>query len=516
VIDAAIGTSRPAAGRERSVIGDLGIALALLLLAVAAALLLVRPLITLPLVIPLDYNEGWNAFHAARAMAGAPLYPPPAAFVTNNYPPLSFYLVGALGTWLGDHVIAGRVIALASLVVATVNVGLIARALGTTAATAVFASLLFVGYHSAHTAGYIAMNDPQWLAHALMTTGMLVFVRGWRERRGMLAALALMLAAGLVKQALIPFPLAATLWLLLHARAAVCRWLVLAAMLLAGALVVLYLLHGPSVFHALLNDVRQYSLGRLADRVDRYLTPALVLLGSTVLLAALEFRRPQIKLIVLYVGFSLFIAVISFGGSGVEYNLLFDAIIGMTIATALAIDRVSQRIPATLMPGSMARAAAMFAILPIVLVPAPIRFAESQTFLRQLPALQAEVAADIALLAARPGPVACETLALCYWAGKSFEVDFFNLGQKFAKGVLPVEAIMPPIRDRYFEVVQYAREADDGLPAAGRLPREVRDALLEGYCIERVSVSGGVFLVPTRGPRQEVIAGGQGPLCLPG
>jgi hypothetical protein len=75
---------------------------------VAAALLLVRPLVTLPLVIPLDYNEGWNAFHAARAMAGAPLYPPPTAVITHNYPPLSFYLVGTLGTWLGDHMASRR------------------------------------------------------------------------------------------------------------------------------------------------------------------------------------------------------------------------------------------------------------------------------------------------------------------------------------------------------------------------------------------------------------------------
>jgi hypothetical protein len=29
-----------------------------------------------------------------------------------------------------------------------------------------------------------------------------------------------------------------------------------------------------------------------------------------------------------------------------------------------------------------------------------------------------------------PGPVACENLALCYWAGKGFEIDFFIYGQR--------------------------------------------------------------------------------------
>ena len=39
---------------------------------------------------------------------------------------------------------------------------------------------------------------------------------------------------------------------------------------------------------------------------------------------------------------------------------------------------------------------------------------------------------DIAFLRGRPGPVLCETLALCYWAKKGPEVDVFNVGQQFA------------------------------------------------------------------------------------
>ena len=43
------------------------------------------------------YNEGWNAYHAVAAVTGGVLYPPPETFVFNNYPPLSFYLVGWAG-----------------------------------------------------------------------------------------------------------------------------------------------------------------------------------------------------------------------------------------------------------------------------------------------------------------------------------------------------------------------------------------------------------------------------------
>jgi hypothetical protein len=36
----------------------------------------------------------------------------------------------------------------------------------------------------------------------------------------------------------------------------------------------------------------------------------------------------------------------------------------------------------------------------------------------------------VAYLRKLPGPVLCERLAPCYWAGKPFTLDFFNYGQK--------------------------------------------------------------------------------------
>jgi hypothetical protein len=43
--------------------------------------------------IEIDMNEGWNAYLADAAIHGSmPLYPSPDSLVTNNYPPLSFYL----------------------------------------------------------------------------------------------------------------------------------------------------------------------------------------------------------------------------------------------------------------------------------------------------------------------------------------------------------------------------------------------------------------------------------------
>ena len=54
----------------------------------------------------------------------------------------------------------------------------------------------------------------------------------------------------------------------------------------------------------------------------------------------------------------------------------------------------------------------------------------------------------IALLAKQPGPVACEDLSLCYWAGKGFEIDFFLAGQKLEQGFIDPRVVTERLRDR--------------------------------------------------------------------
>ncbi len=65
--------------------------------------------------VPLDPNEGWNAYHAAAAMSGQALYPGPQAYLVNNYPPLSYYVVGIAGLIVGDNIVAGRIVSLLAL-----------------------------------------------------------------------------------------------------------------------------------------------------------------------------------------------------------------------------------------------------------------------------------------------------------------------------------------------------------------------------------------------------------------
>src|SRR5258708_25428438 len=76
------------------------------------AILSVSRIWLIPAHFSSDPNEGWNAFQAARAIGTGPLYSGPQALTGNNYPPLSFYLVGWAGRLLGDPIVAGRVMPL--------------------------------------------------------------------------------------------------------------------------------------------------------------------------------------------------------------------------------------------------------------------------------------------------------------------------------------------------------------------------------------------------------------------
>jgi len=120
----------------------------------------------LGLRVPLDPNEGWNAYHAAAAMAGQGPYPAASSFMTDNYPPLSFYVVGALGKVFGDNIVAGRILSLLSFAVVAGGIAALARRFGCNLREAAFASLLFAGFGlavAASSKNIEEINYPQYL-----------------------------------------------------------------------------------------------------------------------------------------------------------------------------------------------------------------------------------------------------------------------------------------------------------------------------------------------------------------
>ncbi|MCX6957017.1 MAG: hypothetical protein NT164_00505 [Verrucomicrobiae bacterium] len=103
---------------------------ALFLLVTIAALAMLSPTYRAFFKVVISCNEGWNAFFGAAAIHTGTPYPPPEELITNNYPPLSFYFVGYLGSLLGDLILAGRLISLLSVCFLGLFIGKLIKQLG--------------------------------------------------------------------------------------------------------------------------------------------------------------------------------------------------------------------------------------------------------------------------------------------------------------------------------------------------------------------------------------------------
>src|ERR1700730_16883214 len=78
-------------------------------LATVAVYFLIWPIWRAQFLVEIWPTEGWNAYFQDAAAAGLRLYPDPAGFVGNNYPPLSFYAIGLIGKLTDvDNLFVGR------------------------------------------------------------------------------------------------------------------------------------------------------------------------------------------------------------------------------------------------------------------------------------------------------------------------------------------------------------------------------------------------------------------------
>ena len=443
--------------------------------------LLVQPVITLTARVPKNYNEGWNAFHSLHAMGIEALYPAADQLFTNNYPPLSFYVVGSLAQLVGDSIIAGRLIALVSLIGVTVNIFLILRfPLHCSRAASLFAALLFLGYMGTHYRNYVAMNDPQLLGHAMQTSAVLLSWWAWSQRVKIAGALALWrrslpwLALGLfvsslfVKHSLLPFPITLALWLLYTARGV---WVGLAVALGMGSLALCTWIHGIDFIDGVFLSSRQYQLERMVDKLLNYwLYPIFlwIIWGVTFGLRAGEKFYGQ--LLITYLGVSLVFSAAMLGGHGINYNALFDVLISLALLLGVGVSQVWHS-----RQKSWGHPLGWMAILalPILLALPSVGLTQEWQALNTTKANTAEI---IQALSQADGPVMCEMLSLCYWAGHPLEVDFFNTGQKLKTGAMEASQLITLIERQHFAIIQL--DDDNG---SSRLPTDINQAIFKYY-----------------------------------
>lgn len=472
--------------------------LALLGLALVLALF---PLIRAFWDFEIDFNEGWNGYFQLRALAGQPLYAGYPATFANNYPPLSFYLVGAIGQVIGDPVLAGRLVSLGALAAIAWTSGTIVRAAGggkwerlLTIATCV---LLFAAFAT----DYLGMNDPQLLAQAFATAALAVHLGGAPSTRRTLVTAALVAVSVMTKHNLILVPLLITGDVLLRGSGRQRTVWFVGGIVLAGLSGALLWALGGSAPFAMILAPRSWEVDRAflftIEILARFQAPIAVVGAG---LYAARAHRPA-GLILVYLVAAVALGAAWSGGAGTDINVFFDISIALAIGAGLAASGLRAR-------GVGPRLLAAFALL----ANAGALFFAPQALGRfgvEMAGDMAEharlFAQDTAYLAAKPGPVLCQSQLLCLRAGKPMFYDSFNATQAMRFGKLPKDTLTGMLARREVAVVQIS-----DLPAHGpndppgvqayptrfvNFEDDVFAALDRYYRIDRVGTSGR-FYVP--------------------
>jgi hypothetical protein len=429
-------------------------------------------------------NEGWGAYFSERAVHGGVLYPGTDELVMNNYPPLSFYVIGAAGQLVGNTVLAGRLISVLALFAIAAILGvLVARGAGSRAAGG-FTAAFFLMLFSAYPGGRIGLNDPQLFGQATMLVGLMLVWLGPERFGTLFGAAAIMMMAGLIKHNIIAIPLAVTAWAAWRGRATLLRWLAaaaLAALLGGGVLLVVW---GMPALLSILSP-RQTSVVKLVEDARRMLYLADIPLAAWLAMVALRRQDREAGLANALVCASLLELVISAGGAGVAANMAFDLVIGLSLALGLQVGRLKRaRVAGVLV-------AVLLFHIALVMPLEPVRILAGMA--PGTAADEAKVREAVAHIAAQPGPVLCFDAVLCWYAGKPFLFDRYNMGQQFAFGRRSEEDLLGRVRRHEFAMVEMTQGEMEQPEAAvwGRFA-----TTLQVYYERARSSDGYVFLVP--------------------
>lgn len=420
--------------------------------------------------VEVNYNEGWNAYRAAMVANGSRLYGKrPQGFGTATaYPPLSFHLIGCLGT-ASTFVAIGRWISLISLMLTGVFVSLMVRRAGGSRPAAVFSFLLYEIGIALLKPDRIGMNDPQLMGEALSAAGLYFYVRNPDSKRLLCVSAVLFCLAGFTKPNLLAFPAAVAIDLLLRSRKAFATWA--SAMLLsAGLLTAMVLLVDGRYFivHLMGGGGRAYSFWIGWSSYHHYVEKfqSLLVIGTAWSICAFRSRRVFASAFIL----SHVLAFLLAGGSGVDLNIFFNALAATVIACGIAFSDITLVCAGVRPAGVNLAAALMFAFLFIsIMVFVPGQLRRDRELIRLLPARENEFKSAVEFVKTRPGPALCESLLLCYEADKPFEYEAYSVQDLIKTGRIHEDDVLQLLRTHHFQTVEVALREDEQKLSEGDL-----------------------------------------------
>jgi hypothetical protein len=468
--------------------------LALSVLAIAllvGALLLVLPsLIAIPFAFEENYNEGWNVYNTQRFFTDAAVYDD-NLWRVNNYPPVSFLMVGSLDHVVGNLLLSGRLVAALSFLAVGALAALTTLRRGAEPIDALFAGSCALGFCYLAAPAWVAVDDPQTLAQAVMLGGLVVYLGGHPRPARLIAAAVLIMLASFTKHNLIAIPLAVTCDLAIRARRELPLWLAACAGL-AAAFWALTVLGAGGSFLAHLLEPRGFAWPSVEFHLFRFLGIFAAPIALTILFARRLFRGDRLVLAA-YGIFAFASGALLSGFDGASYNMFQDAAVFLAIAAGLLLHQLRHA-------GGGAGVRLLIALLVSLPIAAsiPSALAPPRRSLQAAADAERSFLADAAYVADRHGAAICESLLLCYFAGQPFWLDPFNSRQYILAGELDQTPLIARIAAHELSVVQLRAEISISHappPQFQRFTDELLRAVERDYRIDRRSPLG-VFYLP--------------------
>ena len=445
-------------------------------IGLASLFLLAGPFVRAFYRIEIDYNEGWNAYNAQAATHSA-LYSPKYSWTTVNYPAGSFYLIGYLSRSLGDPVMIGRGLSVISLLISCLFVALIIKRVTAHWGPAIFGASFCLALFCAVAPDYVAMNDPQMLAHPFFLLGLFLYLGGTASKVTIPAVSGIFVLGGNIKHNLLPAPIAVFVDLLAASKAQALRYVVYAAFLITACIVISQRV-GGQYFVAKILSPRGYSFRQAFSASLQVYRDIQIPFFASCAWAAWGLRSKKLRVIAIYFFASLLIGIAFAGGDGVAVNTYFDSFLAISIIMGILLDSVWLCKVSVLEQGSAWRC------LPPLLLFVGLLFASGNgsnilgpEFLEDLRIRETKFKEQVNILAAQPGPVLCESLLRCYYARKPYVFDPFNSEQLMQFDKLDGREMVRQIEEKKFGAIE------TGNPSG--LGDEFMDAVKRSYKVVR-------------------------------
>jgi Dolichyl-phosphate-mannose-protein mannosyltransferase len=433
----------------------------LALLSFAAIYFLIWPIWRAQFLIEIWPTEGWNAYWQDAAASGRRLYPSPDSLVGNNYPPLSFYVIGILGRIFGDNLFVGRALSLLGLAAIALEIFGVVRLLVLDRTAAAVGALWFLAIMAHNSEAYVGTNDPQLAGEAIMGAALWWYLLRNRDGRSVIAPLLLMVVGGFWKHNMIGVPVTAIAWLFMsRGRRAIGPALIGAGAAAAG-LAACGAIFGPDFFSDLL-AVRQYRFANVLTNIGHLQWSALAFL-IWLAWALGDRRSTAAQFTALHIAVGLFASILQWFGHGVSGNAEFDFILALGIGVGVAFARIERTWLARTIGASGARDLMILALVLRLLgsdrQETALLFL-SDPFRSAVVADQLNLIGEVERVVAIPGDVACTVKMVCRLAGKKFVFDEFKTEELVATRTATAGEIFAKLKSQHITPFISAVPAD--------------------------------------------------------